>query len=188
MPIDARIRYTRMVIEEAFLQLLREKPLAKATVTELCQRAQINRATFYKHYLDVPDLLEKMEEKLFDQIRGLYEENVSMKDRLLKLTRFMKNGMDKYMPLGGENGDADLAFKTLNRCLAWSLPMTRRECPGLNDCQLSMLHSAISFAMGGILSRWIQNGMEEAPEKIAALLYSFCAHVAQGVNEGRIEV
>ena len=30
---DARVRYTRMVIENSFLELLQEKPMAKITVT-----------------------------------------------------------------------------------------------------------------------------------------------------------
>ena len=55
---DARVRYTLKVIEDSFLELLGKKPLTKITVTELCQTSQINRATFYKHYLDIPDLLE----------------------------------------------------------------------------------------------------------------------------------
>ena len=67
--IDARVRYTRMIIEKSFLELLKTKPMSKVTVTELCQAAQINRATFYKHYLDVADLLQKIEEVLFEQIR-----------------------------------------------------------------------------------------------------------------------
>lgn len=57
---DARVRYTRRMIETSFLELLEEKPVSRITVTQLCERAQINRATFYKHYLDIPDLLEKI--------------------------------------------------------------------------------------------------------------------------------
>lgn len=56
--IDARVRYTRMITEQSFLELLKQKPVSKITVTELCELAQINRATFYKHYLDVQDLME----------------------------------------------------------------------------------------------------------------------------------
>ena len=72
--IDARVRYTRMIIEQSFLELLGEKPISKITVTELCEKAQLNRATFYKHYLDIPDLMEKIEEDLFDKIRDYFNE------------------------------------------------------------------------------------------------------------------
>ncbi|MDD6878956.1 MAG: TetR/AcrR family transcriptional regulator, partial [bacterium] len=72
---DARTRFTRMVISDCFLTLLQQKPVAKITVTELCQLAQINRATFYRHYLDIPDLMEKLEEELFDKTRQIYQQN-----------------------------------------------------------------------------------------------------------------
>ena len=49
MKTDARVRYTKMRIREAFLQCLRKKPVNKVTVKELCQLAVINRATFYTH-------------------------------------------------------------------------------------------------------------------------------------------
>ena len=49
---DARVRYTKMVVKESLMELLRVKPVAKVTVTEICERAGINRATFYAHYSD----------------------------------------------------------------------------------------------------------------------------------------
>lgn len=49
------------VIKEAFLTLLEEKPINKITVKELCEKADINRATFYTHFSDCFDLLEKIE-------------------------------------------------------------------------------------------------------------------------------
>ena len=87
---DARVRYTRMVIEDCFLALLQEKPVSKVTVTELCQMAQINRATFYKHYLDIPDLLEKTEEKLLDQIRTFYQNTQDIEQAFLELMIYLK--------------------------------------------------------------------------------------------------
>ena len=38
---DARVRYTRMIIEKSFLELIQDKPASKLTVTELCEKAQI---------------------------------------------------------------------------------------------------------------------------------------------------
>ena len=49
MKNDLRVRYTQKVIQEAFWKILKEKPLAKITVKEICDLAEINRGTFYKH-------------------------------------------------------------------------------------------------------------------------------------------
>lgn len=49
---DARIRYTQGVLKQALLSFLQEKPINKITVKEVCERAELNRATFYAHYSD----------------------------------------------------------------------------------------------------------------------------------------
>ena len=67
MKTDARVKYTRMVLKKALLELLEHKPVNKITVKEICERAGLNRATFYAHYTDCFDLLESIEEELFGQ-------------------------------------------------------------------------------------------------------------------------
>ena len=56
---DARVQKTRNNIHQVFFKLLKEKPISRITVSEICQQCQINRSTFYKHYADPYDLLEK---------------------------------------------------------------------------------------------------------------------------------
>ena len=64
--LDARKRYTQMILKQSFLKLLKEKPVNKITVKELCELSQINRATFYTHYSDCFALLESIEEDLLE--------------------------------------------------------------------------------------------------------------------------
>ena len=59
--LDARKRYTQMILKQSFLKLLKEKPVNKITVKELCELSQINRATFYTHYSDCFALLESID-------------------------------------------------------------------------------------------------------------------------------
>ena len=49
--MDLRIEKTRQSIVNAFIALRSRKPLEKITVKELCEKAQINKSTFYFHYL-----------------------------------------------------------------------------------------------------------------------------------------
>ena len=62
MQTDLRTRYTRQVITDAFLQLLRQKPVERITVKEVCALAQINRSTFYRQYRDCFDLMDQLEQ------------------------------------------------------------------------------------------------------------------------------
>ena len=63
---DARIRYTQSVLKQVLLSFLKEKPINKITVKEVCERAGLNRATFYAHYSDCFALLESIEEDLLE--------------------------------------------------------------------------------------------------------------------------
>lgn len=55
---------SRRAIRQAFEQLLQEKEFDKITVTDIVNRADINRSTFYSHYADVQALLEEIENEI----------------------------------------------------------------------------------------------------------------------------
>lgn len=55
---DRRVRYTKQIIKESFLDLLKKNSFTKITVTQLCRLAEINRGTFYLHYYDMDDVLD----------------------------------------------------------------------------------------------------------------------------------
>ena len=71
MKTDARVRYTKDIIRKVFLDLLVEKPLNKITVKEVCELAEINRGTFYKHYQDIYDLMEQLENEALHRFEEL---------------------------------------------------------------------------------------------------------------------
>ena len=54
-------------MDEAFLALLEEKDFAYITVKEICERAGVNRSTFYLHYETVNDLLAESARYIIDQ-------------------------------------------------------------------------------------------------------------------------
>lgn len=56
------------LIQEAFVQLALEEPLEKITVTQITERADLNRGTFYAHFKDVDDLVRSISDGLADQI------------------------------------------------------------------------------------------------------------------------
>lgn len=57
---DARVRKTKIKLFLSFQELLTEKAYEDITVNELCDKADIRRATFYKHFVDKYDFLVSM--------------------------------------------------------------------------------------------------------------------------------
>jgi AcrR family transcriptional regulator len=70
--MDRRVKYTKKVIKDTFIDLLDKKDISKVTVSEICKIADVNRATFYRYYLDVFDLLEKMEQEFVEDVKAAY--------------------------------------------------------------------------------------------------------------------
>lgn len=54
-------------MDEAFLELIEKKDFAYITVKEICEKAGVNRSTFYLHYETVGDLLEKSVRHIIDR-------------------------------------------------------------------------------------------------------------------------
>lgn len=66
--MDKRIEKTRRGIFNAFIELRAKKPLERISVKEICELANINKSTFYAHYLDIYDLSDKIESEITAQI------------------------------------------------------------------------------------------------------------------------
>lgn len=65
--MDLRIRKTHKALLNALQELLTEKSFDEITVTELCERAETRRATFYKHFGDKSELLVYMIQELQEE-------------------------------------------------------------------------------------------------------------------------
>ena len=70
--LDLRVQKTRAALTSSLYSLLCEKGLNEITVTELCDRAMVRKATFYKHFADKSELLAYM---IQDLQRVAYEQN-----------------------------------------------------------------------------------------------------------------
>ena len=66
--LDIRIEKTERAIKQAFMELRAEKPLEKIRVKELCDRACINKSTFYAHYHDIYALANAMEDEMVEAV------------------------------------------------------------------------------------------------------------------------
>ena len=71
---EKKIRKTEKKIETSLLQLMKEQTFETITIRQLIDLAEVNRSTFYRHYLDKYDLLEKIEDRLLGDLQAYYQE------------------------------------------------------------------------------------------------------------------
>lgn len=86
--IDLRVLKTRENIKNTFSSLLLEKDFKNITVQNVCDRALIGRSTFYDHYCDKYDLLNKMVEEIISEFKPYLK------------SRFDLNNLDDFTKVG----------------------------------------------------------------------------------------
>lgn len=64
MKEDQRTTLTRQLLKNALMDLLKENRLNKITVKEICKKAELNRATFYRYYGSPFDLIDEIQEDM----------------------------------------------------------------------------------------------------------------------------
>ena len=170
---DSRVRYTKKVIKESFIELLEQKPINKITVTELCLQCEINRATFYRYYEDIYDLMEKLKSQYVSELKAAISlsrddytisgftseilEVILRNKELSKILFSLKNGKDFL---------DDVLIIAHNKCIEkWS-----RCGKNVPHVQVGYLSTFISAGTIGILNDWIQSDFEQSPAEIANLI------------------
>ena len=177
MGTDLRVRYTNKVIKDALIALLREKPLRSITVRKICELAGVNRTTFYKHFRDIYDVFEQVEEDaaqgLVDLIEQYYGRN--SQDVLLLILHTIRDHREEFAPMLQREEGQNLLYR-----MAMAAYRKLRERAAADGAAGRFPASALHFGyyaggIGGVLGYWIGNGMKESPEEIAQEIRSLSA-------------
>lgn len=188
---DARARYTEEMIRKEFLRLLQEKPLSKITVSEICKGAGINRATFYKHYLDVYDLLDHIEQDLIQEFHERFSRKRlgtlhNMKEGIAETLRILKSDSETYFALFGKNGDPSFHARIIKSFLPYFTPELAGESnTEAQENMRKMYYSYISAGSTGVISCWIAGNMEMPEEEVAEIITSLANTSARMWKEKR---
>lgn len=66
--IDPRVKRTRQLLQQAFLELMEEKGFTAISIQDITERAMVNRGTFYAHFADKYALLDSLMRQQFRQV------------------------------------------------------------------------------------------------------------------------
>lgn len=186
MKTDARVRYTQMRIRDAFLECLSRKPVSKITVKEICDIAEINRATFYKHYADPFDLLDKLEDEALAWLQKAIDEDKFQRGILLTILQNVSDMGNPYSVLASANGDPGFAGRISALFYQEFLPQIAQILPGHTGEEQT---AAYLFVVGGcshLLTKWIEGGKKTPPAEVARMLESMTKTFIRAYNNPSI--
>lgn len=169
--MDRRIKYTKETIKNTFLEMLENKDIKKITVSEICKKADINRATFYRYYLDVFDLLDSIKKELEAELKNSYIQKNNEKNTIHNfyksiLSVFLENKKLVKLLFNIDNG---LYF--LNNILEIAYTSCREKWEEkLPNCSQENMEYATVFIFNGalgVINFWIQNDFNKDIDEIA---------------------
>lgn len=179
--VEQRKTETKDLIKQAFTKLLKEKGFNTLTVSDITRKAGINRGTFYLHYIDKFDLIEKLENDCIEQLyKILLREDTESKDNslfpytsVLEVLCFMKENFEFIYNLAGEGGDpafnekVKAVMKELLNNKAKQLKIEKFTMKEIPDEYVYDIMIGIPIT---IIFLWIKRGGIEPPEVIARMI------------------
>ena len=171
-----RTSRTKKAICDAFAELMYEKELSKITVQELADRADVERATFYKHYYDIYDVYEKMESTFLIELGEIItEQGIKSKFEVYPAVfEYIKKNPKIFKMIFSPNNNVPLRRKLitmvegLNRVI-WSESLG----VAMDD---SMVECAIKYHSNGclaIIENWVLSDFKQPQSFIIEALSGF---------------
>lgn len=174
---------TKQQIKNAFTKLLKEKGMDSLTISEIARDANINRGTFYLHYIDKYDLMEKLENDIITELTEILlsdnpneiEDAIEIipYNAILNALYYVKSDFEFIEALTGNGGDpmfVERFKRIIEKLIQIQIDKTDKlnfSMKGLPEdyAREILLSSAIA-----IILLWIKKGALESPEVIAEML------------------
>ena len=168
---DRRIRKTQHALREAFVALVLERGYDAVTVEDIADRADVARATFYKHFADKEELLTT----LFEELTGELVEGMPTTVRT-NLVRDLYAHAEQYRDLylvclrGAGNGRARAAFLDVVAAKAEAVFAQRRRVSKRDlRVPLPVLGRAFAGAHVALLENWLEQERRPSVESAAQM-------------------
>ena len=165
MNTDRRTQYTRAVLQKSLLELLKERPIERITVKEICEKADINRSTFYVHYASPMDLLASSKTQLYEKIK---EEKVSCSD-MYETTVSLCGALQKHRDLIAlicRTGKGVKDFLPIMELWKDDFLLSM-EASGVPRDRLEMAFLFVACGTSAVVVSWVLDAFPNTAEEIA---------------------
>lgn len=163
-------------IATALLNLMEEKPYRQINVSELAQRADLARRTFYRHFKTIDDVMDFYLDKINDEFISFANANTPPKIELSHAIFLHFTFWEKYRSFLSLLKENDLLFRLLQKfVLGVQTKMSGRV--------LSRKEEYIYFFVTGgqwnLLIQWVEDGAKFTPQEMAEIGVGIQEHFRQ---------
>lgn len=167
---DRRIQYTKMVLRESLLDLLKTKSLSEVSVSELCKTADVNRNTFYNHYRFPKEIITELEEEVFNELANAVKDKYNFDEVILiackQLERDKKVSELIFIKVEESNVLGKIIESFRNKPFQDQPKATQNPYKNFVD-------EFNEKGIVGVLRYWILNGFNEPAETVATFISKY---------------
>ncbi|MGN0534575.1 MAG: TetR/AcrR family transcriptional regulator [Eubacterium sp.] len=172
---NQRTRLSKMLLKNALMDALKEKgSVNKVSVRELCERADLNRSTFYAHYSEPKDLLIELEDEILQSTKEHLEKIGAENDLgahkyISSFLKYIKDNDKQFRTLLIDSADPDFRSRFMQQTIAQFIEnLDISFSPEIEQ----YIYSYILNGSTGILIQWIRSDYECDENSICNLLFS----------------
>lgn len=172
---NQRTRLSKMLFKNALMDLLKEKgSINKVSVRELCDRAELNRSTFYAHYQGPNDLLIEIETELLDateeHLKKIGAENeIGAHKYILSFLQYIRQNDKPFRALLIDSTDPEFRSRFMQQSIIQFVKNLRIVLPKELE---QYIFSYILNGSTGIIIQWIRSDYAADENEIVNLLFS----------------
>ncbi|MCQ2462291.1 MAG: TetR/AcrR family transcriptional regulator [Clostridia bacterium] len=188
MKTDTRVKITRTIFHNALLDILREKPIHSVTVTELCQKAELNRGTFYAYYGIPDDVLAEIEDKFINDCNDIFAKKPGgdVYDFLPAVYTYVKDNIETLKILIGENSSPRFRQRIKQDTYRKTLKRWHENYPNIRDNDFEFVFDTVYTGGAQNLVKWIEGyydfGLKELVRR-SNVIISYCVDALEKMNE-----
>lgn len=171
--MDSRVRYTKMVLKQALLEILQTKPIGKVTIKEICEEANLNRGTFYLHYNEPNDLLREIENEFVEENMNFFSPYIQEQNdinHLANLFNCILSNRDICIILMGPHGAPQFLDRIQSMMRDNVLGQWQAEFPEYDHQDLEFVYEFILPGAMRLILNWAQNKDNISTEHLAKRL------------------
>lgn len=172
---DRRIRKTKKLLKESLIELMNEKKVKDITIKDITERADLNRGTFYLHYLDIYDLLSQIEDEIITNLTALLKtfnetQTLSSYELLEQLFNYLYENKEIFRVLLYTNSDTQFLNKLQTLIKTMGLYTLQNVYKDSQPIVYTYFLSFISSGVIGMVEHWFENGMTLTPSEMASMV------------------
>lgn len=166
---DTRVQYTKRVLKDALLKILKSKPISKVTIKELCEEAGLNRGTFYLHYNEPNDVLREIERDFVQEKFSFFDPYMKNDnpDQLAKLFGAIMQNKELSLVLFGPNGAPQFTERIKSRVQGSVLNDWQIEFPDYSRDDLAYVFEFVFPGAMRLILNWLAGNTKLSANEFA---------------------